>query len=223
MNPKGSRLVVLFALLSVLSACASGPRPQVSRPEVPDIPMHPPVERDGSLFQPQRGTLAMFTDRRPQQAGDIITIDLNEQVSASKNSAANGTRSSSASFMAGDLSEALQTLGDYNFGLSGESEFSGTGAAEANNTFSGTITVTVREVLPNGNLFVSGEKQIAINQGTEYIRFSGIVDPHSISARNSVPSSEVASARIEYLGDGYVNDMQRMSWLQRMLLWLSPF
>lgn len=214
---------MLLALVSILSACASGPRPQVSRPEVPEIPAHPPVERDGSLYQPQRGPLALFTDRRPQQAGDIITIDLNEQVSASKNSAANGTRSSSASFTPGELSEALQTLGDYNFGLSGDSEFSGTGAAEANNTFSGTITVIVREVLPNGNLFVSGEKQIAINQGTEYIRFSGIVDPQSISARNSVPSSEVASARIEYLGDGYVNEMQRMGWLQRMFLWLSPF
>jgi len=79
------------------------------------------------------------------------------------------------------------------------------------------------EVLPNGNLRVRGDKQIAINQGTEFIRFSGVVNPRSISGDNTVLSSQVSLARIEYVGEGYINEAQRMGWLQRVILNLSPF
>ncbi|MDF3721695.1 flagellar basal body L-ring protein FlgH, partial [Enterobacter hormaechei] len=87
----------------------------------------------------------------------------------------------------------------------------------------GTITVTVNKLLPNGNLQVVGEKQIAINQGTEFIRFSGVVNPRTISGANTVPSTQVADARIEYVGNGYINEAQTMGWLQRLFLNLSPF
>ena len=82
---------------------------------------------------------------------------------------------------------------------------------------------TVKQVLENGNLAVVGEKQIAINQGTEFIRFSGIVNPRTISASNTVVSTQVADARIEYVGNGYINEAQQMGWLQRLFLNLSPF
>ena len=88
--------------------------------------------------------------------------------------------------------------------------------------FSGTLTVTVDQVLVNGNLHVVGEKQIAINQGTEFIRFSGVVNPRTISGSNTVPSTQVADARIEYVGNGYINEAQNMGWLQRFFLNLSP-
>ncbi len=83
--------------------------------------------------------------------------------------------------------------------------------------------MTVTKLLANGNLQVVGEKQIAINQGTEYIRFSGVVNPRTISGSNSVNSTQVADARIEYVGDGYINEAQNMGWLQRILLNISPF
>lgn len=69
---------------------------------------------------------------------------------------------------------------------------------------------------------VVGEKQIAINQGTEFIRFSGVVNPRTISGSNTVPSTQVADARIEYVGNGYINGAQNMGWLQRFFLNLSP-
>lgn len=105
---------------------------------------------------------------------------------------------------------------------SGGNSFNGKGGANASNTFSGTLTVTVDQVLANGNLHVVGEKQIAINQGTEFIRFSGVVNPRTISGSNSVPSTQVADARIEYVGNGYINEAQNMGWLQRFFLNLSP-
>ncbi|MCP1366799.1 flagellar basal body L-ring protein FlgH, partial [Halomonas sp. BBD48] len=102
-------------------------------------------------------------------------------------------------------------------------DFSGSGGAAASNTFTGTITVTVMDVLYNGNLRVRGEKQIIINQGTEFIRFSGVVNPRTITALNTVPSTLVADARIEYVGNGYINEAQTMGWLQRFFLNVSPF
>jgi flagellar L-ring protein precursor FlgH len=101
--------------------------------------------------------------------------------------------------------------------------FAGSGGAKANNSFNGTITVSVLEVMANGNLRVRGEKQIAINQGTEFIRFSGVVNPRAITVQNTVPSTQVADARIEYVGDGYINEAQTMGWLQRLFLNVSPF
>lgn len=79
------------------------------------------------------------------------------------------------------------------------------------------------QLLANGNLRVVGEKQIAINQGTEYIRFSGVVNPRTINGNNTVNSMQVADARIEYVGDGYINEAQNMGWLQRFFLNVSPF
>ena len=104
-----------------------------------------------------------------------------------------------------------------------DSSFSGAGAATANNAFNGTITVTVIEVYPNGNLLVSGEKQLAINQGNEFIRFSGVINPNTVTTSNTVQSTQIADARIEYKGSGFIDESQRMGWLQRFFVALLPF
>jgi flagellar L-ring protein precursor FlgH len=102
-------------------------------------------------------------------------------------------------------------------------KFDGKGGATNNNDFTGTITVTVIEVLANGNLVVSGEKQIGINQGSEFIRFSGVVNPSTITNGNSVSSAQVADARIEYRASGYIDEAQVMGWLARFFLTFLPF
>jgi flagellar L-ring protein precursor FlgH len=83
--------------------------------------------------------------------------------------------------------------------------------------------VTVVDVLGNGNLLVSGEKQMLINQGTEFIRFSGVVDPKMVLGDGTVLSRQVADAKIEYSGKGYINEAQTMGWLQRFFLNVMPF
>jgi flagellar L-ring protein precursor FlgH len=70
---------------------------------------------------------------------------------------------------------------------------------------------------------VSGEKQVSINNGTEYIRFSGVVNPVNVTAANTVSSTRVADARIEYKGRGYISEAQTMGFLQRLFLSVSPF
>lgn len=187
------------------------------------MPELPPVEANGAIFQAQRGLFPLFEDRRPRQVGDIITIELDEQVSASRSSSSSVNRSASSSLTLDQLPDVIDALSDWGFDVSGDLDFSGGGDSQANNTFTGTITVTVHEILPNGNLRVTGEKQVAINRGTEFIRFHGVVNPRTITGRNTVASSHVADARIQYIGDGYISEAQRMGWLQRFFLNASPY
>jgi flagellar L-ring protein FlgH len=214
--------LVLFLL--VAAGCAQIPRASVvGEQEQISIVDRPPPIPNGSIYQARQGYQPLFEDRRPRSVGDILTIVLDEEVSASKNSQSNAGRSGSASLELAELPDVLDTLAEYGYDVSGENDFTGSGGSQANNSFTGTITVSVLEVMNNGNLRVRGEKQIAINQGTEFIRFSGVVNPRTVTAQNTVPSTQVADARIEYVGDGYINEAQHMGWLQRFFLNVSPF
>lgn len=219
----GNKGLVTVLLSAFLAGCSSVPAPQVTEPQLMPIPEPAQAQPNGAIYQQQHGFQPLFEDRRPRQTGDILTIVLDEEVSASKNAQSAASRSGSTSLTFDQLPDALETLAEYGFDMGANSEFNGSGSSRANNQFTGTITVMVQEVMGNGNLLVRGEKQIAINQGTEYIRFSGVVNPRSITGRNSVASTEVAQARIEYLGDGYINQAQKMGWLQRFFLSVLPF
>lgn len=222
--------LLIILLITTLSGCALLPsKPLVQEPTTARPSPAPAVVNNGSMFQSMGqvnyGYQPLFEDSRPRYIGDTLTIVLEENVSASKSSSANAARGSKTNFAAKAVPRYLAGL----FGndrasldVSGGSDFSGNGGANASNTFKGKLAVTVDSVLANGNLHVVGEKQIAINQGTEYIRFSGVVNPRTISGSNTVSSTQVADARIEYVGKGYINEAETMGWMQRLFLNLSP-
>jgi flagellar L-ring protein FlgH len=93
----------------------------------------------------------------------------------------------------------------------------------ASNTFTGTIGVTVSEVLPNGNLIVVGEKQVAMDKGIEFIRFSGMVNPDTIQPGNTVSSTLVADARVEYRTSSQIDRAEMNSMMSRFFQSLLPF
>ncbi len=225
------RILVPLMLAFTQAGCAYIPhKPLVEGQTTANPTPVAPAVINGSIFQSGQamnyGYQPMFEDRRPRNIGDTLTIVLQENVSASKSSSANASRDGSTGLSFDAMPRALSGLfgGDRaNASISGNNDFTGKGGAAAQNTFNGTITVTVKQVLQNGNLSVVGEKQIAINQGTEFIRFSGIVNPRTISGNNTVISTQVSDARIEYVGNGYINEAQQMGWLQRLFLTLSPF
>lgn len=228
--PQGKRWLAAMVMLA-LGGCAYIPhKPLVDGTTTAQpTPAGAPVP-NGSIFQTVQpmnyGYQPLFEDRRPRNVGDTLTIALQENVSASKSSSANASRNGASKFGVATAPRYLDGLlgnARADMEMSGDSTFGGKGGANANNTFNGTITVTVNQVLVNGNLHVVGEKQIAINQGTEFIRFSGVVNPRTISGSNSVTSTQVADARIEYVGNGYINEAQTMGWLQRFFLNVSPF
>jgi len=222
-----SRLSVGLPLLGLLLAvgCAQIPRKPIVQEEPMTAPVLPPAQANGSIYQTTQGFQPLFEDRRPRMVGDILTITLNEKANASKNSASSANRDGTSDLSLDVKSSKAGLFGNASTSANaqGTTDFSGKGASNANNSFTGTITVTVMEVWPNGNLRVRGEKQIAINQGTEFIRFSGVVNPRTITQQNTVSSTLVGEARIEYVGDGYINEAQTMGWLQRFFLNVSPF
>ncbi|WER49789.1 flagellar basal body L-ring protein FlgH [Cupriavidus sp. WKF15] len=224
----GARVLYCLAGLALLASggCALMPRePLVQLPTTARAEPRPMGPATGSIFASSYAGNPLFEDRRPRNVGDILTIVITENVNATKNSGSNASRTGSTSLAFDAVPKALAGLfsSSSNASINGANALKASGGASAANTFNGTITVTVLEVLPNGNLVVSGEKQLAINQGAEFIRFSGVVNPRTITGDNGVLSTQVADARIEYTAKGYIDEAQNMGWLQRFFLNVSPF
>ncbi len=222
--------LVLLAIVFMASGCAITPSTTIHQP-ITSLPQQPVVatEANGGIFQaissgPVVRYTPLFEDRRARGVGDTIIVTLNEKTNASKRSGSNVDRSGSMDFSipTAILGVPLNFLGGTEFETASNNTFDGKGASSSNNDFTGTITVTIIEILPNGNLLVSGEKQIGINQGQEYIRLSGIINPINIM-NNTVSSVQVADARIEYRANGYLDEAQTMGWLSRFFLNVSPF
>jgi flagellar L-ring protein FlgH len=199
-------------------------QPITQQPMTAAPPVPPQLQPPGSIYNPGYAGHPLFEDQRPRNVGDILTIAIQENVNATKSSGASANRNGTTSFSATGPSHVLPGLfSRLNGSGNGTNTFQGTGGANASNTFSGTITVTVTNVLPNGNLVVSGEKEMLINQGNEFVRFSGVVNPNTVTAQNTVFSTQVADAKIEYSSKGYINEAETMGWLQRFFLNISPW
>lgn len=222
--------VAIMVFAALLGGCAMiPPEPIVTGPltaEPPSPYAMPAAEPNGSIYQPTAyGNYPLFEDRRPRNIGDIVTIVIQEKTNAQKRVATSTERTSDASLGWGAVPSILpgSVSPNQDFNVGGENTMEGQGSTRADNTFTGTLTTTVVGVLPNGNLQIAGDKQIAINRGSEYLRFSGVVDPRSITGNNTVSSTQVADAKIEFRSKGVMDEVQTMGWLQRFFLNISPF
>ena len=233
------KIILIFAVLSALAGCAELPsankqsllsRETTIRPEVQEIVVPSP----GSLVPAAQGNprsyRGLFEDRRAARVGDTLTVLLNETTRASKDGGTVTSRNSANMVNVG-LSGLKNQTGatnasssrNYTAGLknSGASNFDSKGGSTASNQFSGTITVTVLEVLPNGNLNVGGEKRLAVGNEEEVIRFGGVVSPVNLQG-NTILSSQVADARIEYRGAGITDEIRNPGWLTKLFVRYSP-
>lgn len=222
--------ILIFILL--VSGCAMTPATSTHQPNTFRSPQHAAVAShpNGAIFQTIHSTTGgvrytpLFEDRRARSVGDTLIVNLNETTNASKSSGSNVDRSGSIDFSVPSLLGVPLSLLKKHATVEATSnnKFDGGGESSSKNNFRGTITVTVIEALPNGNLVVSGEKQIGINQGQEFIRLSGVVNPVHIMA-NTISSTQVADARVEYRANGYLDEAQTMGWLSRFFLSVTPF
>lgn len=186
-----------------------------------------PPQKNGAIYQAGHD-LAFFEDLKARRVGDIITVLLSEQTQAEKSSGTSLDRTSSTNVINPTVFGSVPGFGSSNYNLNldldSQHDFSGSGNSNQSNRLSGSISVTVAQVLPNGNLVIQGEKWIEINQGEEFIRLRGIVRPIDVSTSNTVLSTQVADARISYSGKGQMADTNRMGWLARFFLGpLWPF
>ncbi|WP_342608195.1 flagellar basal body L-ring protein FlgH [Vibrio tritonius] len=185
-------------------------------------PIHPKKRADhyaaetGSLFDPasDRG---LYDDTKPRGLGDIITVNLNESTKAAKSADADLSKNNDASMDPLSVGGQELTMGNYNFSyaLKNDNSFSGSSAANQSNSISGSISVQVIDVLANGNLVIRGEKWLTLNTGDEYVRLSGTVRPDDIANDNTIDSTRISNARIQYSGTGTNKDMQEPGFLAR--------
>jgi flagellar L-ring protein precursor FlgH len=226
-------------MLALLAGCNTDPSTNVAQPMTArPTPVTQAPARDGSIYRAVDAR-PLFEDRRARFVGDTLTVNIVERSNATKSIDESNERTGSVDVSVGTptvlgmtpkkfpigLPGFNRNTGNLNTGFNADSDIS-YDSAESNsnkNTISGTITVTVIEVLPNGNLVVSGEKQIAVNQNTEFIRLSGVVNPININAANGVNSTQLADARIESKGKQSMDTAQVISLLSRFFISLVPF
>jgi flagellar L-ring protein FlgH len=221
--------VLRAAAVAALAACAAGCAPDALRKVevVQPMTVRPPppptaLAVRGGIYQPATYQ-PLFEDHRARTVGDTLMININEKLNASKKASSAANRAGAMDFVVPEIQLGSRAIKGGKLSATSKNDFEGKGDSAANNIFTGAITVTVIDVLPNGNLIVAGEKQIGINQGSEFVRLSGVVDPRFILAGNVVSSTQVADARLEYRGAGYIDEAQTMGWLSRVFLSVMPF
>lgn len=220
----GAALVLLSGLLT---GCQHTPLRDPAfaavRPAIPAVQLQP----NGAIYQTGYD-VRLFEDTKARRIGDILTVRLVENTDASKSVSTSTSKDTAVNITNPTLfgtTPQFDTPGvlplantnnlNLSTNLSANRSFDGSGDSKQQNSLTGNITVSVVEVLPNGNLIVRGEKRVTLNNGNEYIRLSGIVRPVDILADNSVLSSQIADATIEYTGDGQVAESSVMGWLAR--------
>jgi len=216
-----TRLVVTLLLISLAGGCSQTriivqPDPQYAPVDLSAEEFQP--EPNGSIFQYGR-TIQLFEDNKAYRIGDVLSVVLSESTNAFKSAETNTEKDDevdlSASMIFGSTGPTVNGNLVLNSTLDGEREFSGSGDSTQSNSLSGEIAVTVIDVLPNLNLVVRGEKIIGLNQGSEFIRLSGIVRPEDIDTGNTVSSNKIANSRIYYGGGGVIAESNTKGWFSR--------
>ena len=174
----------------------------------------------GSIYNDRaQGLFAM--DRRASKVGDILTVELEESFTASKNQSSSGSKQNDYEMSLPSILPA--TLVDELFDGGTSQSFAGNGAASQSNSLSGRMSVSVVRVFPGGNLEIIGQKKLTLNNGDEYIRLRGIVRPADISSDNVISSERIANADIKYIGAGQIADTSRPGWMRQVTQAISPY
>ena len=227
------RGAIALAVLVSLAACNTPPRraPEyaASYPAVHSSPAQAQAAT-GAIFQGGYD-VALYEDLKAHRIGDILTIRLSESNQAAKSNNNAVTKAGSTKMdnptilgaspkflLPGVLPLAEAGNNSLETDLSATNDYSGKADSKQSNSLNGSITVTVADVLPNGNLLVRGEKRLNLNQGNEYIKISGMVRPVDIGTDNSVISTKIADATIVYSGDGANADSSKVGWLGRFFM-----
>jgi flagellar L-ring protein FlgH len=206
-------------IVLMMVACTPVPTKDPDFAPVQPASLIPPVQNSGSIYQAGYD-MRLFEDNKARRVGDVLSIIFNEATQANKAADLSQEKQNSMSFTAPSIygmAVSTMTGSDLKTTVASDNKFTGTGKADQSNSLTGNISVTVIELLPNGDLKVRGEKRVTLNQGDEYVRLSGIVRPIDIDPSNTVSSDKVADATIMYTGNGSMADASKMGWLSRIL------
>lgn len=215
---------ILLASL-VLAGCATEPELRPSAQFAPTLPVaEAPRAATGSIFAGSGDD--WFGPKRNFRVGDVLTVILSESTQANRTQSTNTTRESKNDVLANGFGQGILPRGGALAGLKldgGTIESNGSGTADQKATLTGSITVTISEVLPNGNFVIRGEKQLALSEGTEIIQVAGIVRPQDVAPDGTIQSRRLANAQIAYRGTGDLASASKPGWGSRLLFGWWPF
>lgn len=211
----------VFGFLAGISGCSTLERqhPEPGDPlyrHTPPVRLVAPEAIDGGLYQVNRGA-SLYTAQTAHGIGDILMVTLQEQTQSSKTSQTKFQKDNGTTFNEGNVLGTALSANNLSMAtdVTMEREFTGKADSSQQNRLSGSIAVTISEILPNGLLRVQGEKWLTLNQGEEYIRLVGLIRSEDISENNEVMSTKIADARISYGATGDFDQTNRMGWAGR--------
>lgn len=222
------RTIFLVALLTMFWGCALL-QPAPPPPVRVALPAEPPVSAPGSLWSSSSD--GIVADLKARRRGDVLTVAIYEQASASKEATTSTGRDSSAAAGLSNIFGLEKNISKINAGIDPtklvgtnyKTDFKGSGATTRKEDLVATLSVRVVEVLPNGNLRIAGGKTVTVNREDQLINLTGEVRPSDISAANVVDSKYILDAIISYTGNGIISDKQGQGWLTRTLDTIWPF
>ncbi len=217
MMPRSLRFFVLLPIF--LTACGTPlPKREPSFSPVAPADLRPPSQSSGGIYQAGYDN-RLFEDHTARRVGDILTVTLNENTASKKDASNQDSKDDSVSVgLPALFGLGAMLLGsDMKTSMTSNKAFKGKGNTDQSNKLNGSISVTVVELLPNGNLKIRGEKRITLNQGDEFVRLSGIVRPVDITPANVIDSQKIADATFMYTGEGSLADSSTKGWLSRVL------
>ncbi|GAB4233226.1 MAG: flagellar basal body L-ring protein FlgH [Deltaproteobacteria bacterium] len=235
MKTNGGRSAALSMTLSVLLLAASGCAPAWKRGEeykvstYPDAPVRTASVSGASLWDDRSG--AFFADHRARKVNDVVTIVVDESAKASKAAGTALSRQSSADLGISAFFGLEKSVAARNGNVDpaalvkadGKTAFDGTGKTTREETLTTTVTAVVKEILPSGNMLIEARRDVGVNQEKQVMVLHGVIRPEDVDGSNSVPSSRVAQARIEYYGEGVVSEKQNPGWMAKIIDHLWPF
>lgn len=226
-----SRILTALSFLILLSGCVSPiPSTHITQPlsaRPPTLSERPALPDTGAIFQANYNQHPLFEDVRARNVGDTITVTLQENTSATEKNGNDANHASAISASTPSITNSAtgqHVLDAAAVASSAANKLANTGDSSGSNFLTGSITATVIDVLANGNLVISGEKVVSINQIDEYIRISGVVNPVFVQSGNTVLSSQISDARVEYKGgNANLDKAAIMSMFNRFFISAMPF
>lgn len=212
-----AKYLAIFITVIAITSCASPKRGDIEYAPVRPVQNYGPQEPSDSIYQSGSAWL-LLEDIRARHVGDMLTVTLQEKTDAAKKAdTAIGKTTDNSITAPTIIGNPVTVAGNeiLNNSMSSDHSFDGAGESSQSNTLTGSVTVMVVNVLANGNLEVQGEKWININQGEEYLRLRGIVRPSDISPDNTIASTRVANAEIQYSGDSVLAESNEPGWLSK--------
>jgi len=224
----------LAALAAAMVGCSAPAKmSEAEFKPILSIPQDPAPLVTGSIYNGGRND-NWFGRKKDYRVGDIITVILNEQTQANRVNNTTATRETENDVAAGLVPMITNNLpgfardraGRLTNGLKLDGSTIGseaTGSADQRASLTGSVAVTVTQVLPNGNLVVRGEKQLDLSEGGEVIRVAGIVRSDDVAPNGTVFSRRLANAQISYTGSGDLASANKVPWGTSILFKLWPF